>query len=132
MKKRLITFLIFTLLPVSSYAQQPGLNQQQMQQLMHQAQQMQACMSRLDQNEMIAMSQRAQAIEAEIKSLCVSGKRDEALDKAIQFGRTMADDENVKIARECGEMVREMLPAIDFPTSKADTQGKHICDGYSR
>ncbi len=132
MKKRLITFLIFTLLSVSSHAQHTGLNQEQMQQLMQQAQQMQACMSRLDQKAMIAMSQRAQMMEAEIKTLCLSGKRDEAFEKAIRFGRTMANDEHIKIARECGEMTRGMLPTIDFPTNKDEAQGQHICDTYSR
>ena len=133
MKKQLITLLISSLLPIFTYAQQPGLNPEQMQQLMQNAQQMQECMSRIDQNAMMAMSQRAQAMETQIKSLCQENKRDEALDTAIEFGRSIADDENVKIARECGEMVQGMLPAMEFPTDKNDVQkGRHICDDYSQ
>lgn len=106
------------------------MNQEQMQQLMQQAQQMQACMSRIDQDAMMEMGQKAQAMEAKIKSLCQANKRDEALNAAIKFGRSMANDENVKIARECGEMTRGMLPKIEYPTSKEDARNRHICDVY--
>ena len=102
MNKRIAITIMIILAPFSSQAQQMNLNQEQMQQLMQQAQQMQACMSRIDQTAMIEMGQKAQAMEGKIKSLCQANKRDEALSTAIEFGRSMANDENIKIARECG------------------------------
>ncbi|MCB1983852.1 MAG: hypothetical protein H6936_09635 [Burkholderiales bacterium] len=130
MNKRIAITIMIILAPFSSQAQQMNLNQEQMQQLMQQAQQMQACMSRIDQTAMIEMGQKAQAMEGKIKSLCQANKRDEALSTAIEFGRSMANDENIKIARECGEMTKGMLPRMEFPTSKEDTKNRHICDGY--
>ena len=134
MKKQLSALFILTLIPITGLTQQPGISQEQMQQLMQQAQQMQACMSRVDQSAMMEMGQKAQAVEAKIKSLCQAGKRDEALDTAIAFGRKMADDENIRIARECGKMAQKMLPDFKFPTSKAEAeaQNSHICDAYAQ
>lgn len=130
MKKQVIMFFIFILAPLSGQTQQMELNPDQMQQLMQQAQQMQACMSRIDQQAMAAMTEKAQAVEAKINSLCKANKRGEALNIAIEFGRTMADDENIKMARECGEMARAIMPEIKFPTSEADAKKHHICDAY--
>jgi len=112
------------------FAQPPELNQQQMQQLMQQAQQMQACMSRIDQQALMAWSEKAQAVNAEIKSLCKTGQQNKALDVAIDFGRAMTKDENLKIARECGEMARGMIPDMQYPTSKEEAKERHICDMY--
>lgn len=124
--------LLFGSILMSSvvFAQQPELNQQQMQQLMQQAQQMQACMSRIDQQALMAWSEKAQAVNTEIKSLCKTGLQDKALDVAIDFGRTMAKNENLKIARECGEMARGMIPDMQYPTSKEEAKERHICDMY--
>jgi len=124
--------LLFGSVLVSSivFAQPPELNQQQMQQLMQQAQQMQACMSQIDQQALMAWSEKAQAVNTEIKSLCKTGQQDKALDVAIDFGRTMAKDENLKIARECGEMARGMIPDMQYPTSKEEAKERHICDMY--
>jgi len=124
--------LLFGSVLVSSvvFAQPPELNQQQMQQLMQQAQQMQACMSRIDQRSLMAWGEKAQAVTAEIKSLCTAGQRDKALDLAIDFGRTMANDDNMKIAQECGEMARGIMPGMTFPTSKEEVKERHICEMY--
>ena len=130
MKNQITAIFFVVLIPFSIQAQQLNLNPEQMQQLMQQAQQMQACMSRIDQEAMQAMAQKAQAMESEIKSLCQAGKRSEALNKAIEFGRAMAKDDNIIIARECGEMAKGMLPEMDFPTSQEEARRRHICDGY--
>ena len=121
--------LFFGSILISSvvFAQQPELNQMQLQQLMQQAQQMQVCMSRIDQQALMAWSEKAQAVTADIKSLCKAGQRDKALDIAIEFGRAMAKDENLKIAQECGEMARSMMPDMSFPTSKEEVKERHIC-----
>lgn len=132
MKKQLTVLFILALIPVAGYTQQTGFNPEHMQQLMQQARQMQACMAQIDQNALAALGQRAQTVEAEIKSLCQSGKRDEAMDVAVTFGREMANDDNVRIARECGEMAQKMLPDFKFPTSKAEAKSSHICDVYTQ
>ena len=91
---------------------------------------MQICMSRIDQQALIALSKKAQVVSNEIKSLCQANQRDKALDIAIDFGQKMAKDENFKIAQECGEMSRGILPEMKFPTSKEEVKERHICDIY--
>lgn len=130
MKKHNTLLFIFILVPLLSHAQQPNLNPEQMQRLMQQATQMQACMSKIDQQAMIALGQKAQAMEAEVKSLCQANKRNRAQNTAIEYGLAMSQDENIKIAKECGEMAQGMLPSNHFPASEKELNGRHICDAY--
>ena len=130
MKKQVAVLFIFILIALPGHAQQPSFNPEQMQQLMQQAQQMQDCMSRIDEQAMTALGQKSQAMEAEIKSLCQANKRSQAQSTAIKFGISMSQDENIKIVRECGEMAMGMLPKMDFPTNEKDLKGRHICDSY--
>ncbi len=130
MKKQVSILFILILVPLFGHAQQPSLNPDKMQRLMQQAAQMQACMSRIDQQAMMALGQEAQDVEAEIKSLCQANKRSQALNTAIEFGQSMDQDENIKIAKECGEMAQGMLPSMNFPTSEEDLKERHICDAY--
>lgn len=126
-KLALITAL---LLPCIGYAQYPQMNEQQMQQMMQQATKMQACFAKVDQQALMALGQKAKAMEGEIRALCEEGKRSEAMAKAIKFGLSMSQDENVQAARKCGEMAKGMIPNMDFPSSEKDYEGRDICDGY--
>ncbi|WP_293007210.1 hypothetical protein [Nitrosomonas sp.] len=130
MQKQIVVFIIFMLASLPGYAQQPDFNPEQMQQLMQQAQQMQDCMSRIDQQAMEALGKKSQAMETEIKALCQANKRSEAQNTAIQFGLSMSQDENIKMAKECGKMAMGMMPNMDYPTSEKDLKGRHICDSY--
>jgi len=125
-----ILFISFIFVLPTAKAQPPELNQIPLQQLMQQAQQMQACMSRVDQQALMAWSEKAQVVTAELKMLCKAGHRDKALNVAIDFGRAMAKDENFKIAQECGEMARGMMPDMKFPTSKEEVKERHVCDTF--
>jgi len=86
MNYRLTVLLIFLLTSSLVHSQQLNLNQEQMQRLTQQAQQMQICMSRIDQQALIALSKKAQVVSNEIKSLCQTNQQDKALDIAIDFG----------------------------------------------
>ncbi|PSJ17700.1 hypothetical protein [Nitrosomonas supralitoralis] len=130
MQKQIAAFIIFMLASLPGYAQQPNFTPEQMQQLMQQAQQMEECMSGIDEKAMEALGKKSQAMEAEIKSLCQANKRSQAQSTAIQFGLSMSQDENIRIAKECGEMAMGMLPKMDYPTSEKDLKGRHICDSY--
>lgn len=116
--------------PLLAQAQQPGISQEQMQKMMQQAEQMQACFAKIDQQALMAIGEKAKAMESEVKALCQAGKRSKAQQKAIAFGLKMSKDKNIKTARECGEMMRGMLPKMDYPVSEDDFNGTHICDGY--
>lgn len=127
MNKLLILLFASMLAPLTAQAQQPGgMSQEQMQRMM----QMQTCFAKVDQQALMALGQKAQAMETEVKKLCKAGKRGEAQSTAIKFGLAMSKDKNVQAARECGEMARGMMPQMDYPTSEKDFEGGHICDGY--
>ncbi len=128
MKTSIILWPVLFTVSVAIQAQQSGISHEQMEQLMQQAQQMQTCMARVDQQELMALGQRVQAMEEEVSSLCQAGKRSEAQSTVIKFGIAMSRDKNVQAARECGEMMRGMMPKIDYPTSEKDFKGDHVCD----
>ena len=130
MQKQIAAFIIIILASLPGHAQQPNVNPEQMKQLMQQVQQMQDCMSRVDQQAMEEIGKKSQAMEAEIKSLCQANQRSEAQSTAIRFGLSMSQDENIKIAKECGKMAMGMLPKMDYPTSEKDLKDRHICDSY--
>ena len=67
MKKLAITILC--LLPVISFAQNPmGMSEADMQKMMQQMQEAQACMEKIDQSELERLEKKAQSFEAETKS----------------------------------------------------------------
>jgi len=125
-----LAVVISLLVSFGTQAQQPVMSQEQMMQMMQQAQQMQACFAKVDQQALMALGQKAQAMESEIKKLCQANQRSEAQSTAIQFGLEMSQDKNIKAARECGEMAQGMIPKMNYPTSEKDLEGRHICDGY--
>lgn len=130
MKTHMAVIIALLLIALGVQAQQPGMSQEQMMQMMQQAQQMQACFAKVDQQALMALGQKAQAMESEIKTLCQANKRSEAQSTAIKFGMEMSQDKNIKAARECGEMAQGVMPKMNYPTSEKDLDGRHICDGY--
>ncbi len=131
MKKLYSLMAMALVMPTVALAQQPaGMSQEQMMQMMQQAQKMQECMSRVDQQALMQIGQRAKEMESEVKALCQAGKQKDAERTAMKFGLEISGDENVKTARECGEMMRGSMPDIKYPTSEKDFKDRNICDGY--
>jgi len=126
MKLSIIAF--FVLLPVVTLAQQSSMNEQDMQKMMEQAQKMQACMQGLDQNELKRLEQSSHQMEAEIKALCADGKRQEAENKAMAYAMEISKDPTVTTMRQCGEMMKGVLPQMPFVNQDATSSSKHICD----
>ena len=130
MKK--MTFSLFLLLSSSIYAQMPpGMDQAQMQQMMQQMQSMQTCMQNIDQGEMKAFEQRAREMEAEVKSLCAQGKRDQAQSVAMAFGMEVAKSPSMQAMKKCGEHMKGFLPKMPMPTgdeSDSESTRHHVCD----
>jgi metal-dependent amidase/aminoacylase/carboxypeptidase family protein len=126
MKKIIQLFLI--MVSMSVFAQQ-GMSEAEMQQMMQQAKEMEACMADIDQDALMSMSEKAKAMEQEVKSLCQSNKRDEAQKRAMEFGREIAVNDEMEKMRQCGEMMRGMMPKIGMPTVE-EMKKRHICDDY--
>ena len=133
MKKLTITLLC--LMPITSFAQNPmGMSEGDMQKMMQQMQAAQACMEKIDQSELDALEKKANQIEAEMKSLCASGKRDEAQEKAMVYMKQVVNSPAVKQAKRCGEMMKDsmqgMMPDAPFMNEDKDYTSQHVCDSY--
>ncbi|MCQ8129726.1 hypothetical protein [Methylomonas rivi] len=130
MNKRLLISLL--LLPLAAPAQNMGRmpTEAQMQQMMQQAQSMQNCMANIDEAEMEAFQQKAEAMDAEVKALCAAGKRDAAMARAMAFGKETAQSSIMQDMKKCGEGMKNMMPMLP-KTAQAPAEGgkpRHICD----
>lgn len=129
--KTVINLLTLVLAPVAANAQLGNMSETQMQQMMQQGLKMQQCFSQIDPSAMERLSERGQAIEAEITALCQAGHRDQAEGKAISFAREMANDSAVQTMKKCGEGMIEMLPKIVAERDDSEQRAprdRHICD----
>lgn len=130
--KTVINLLMLALMPVAANAQFGNMSEAQMQQMMQQGLKMQQCFSQIDQAAMERLSERGQAIEAEITALCQAGERDQAEEKAISFAREMAGDPAVQTMKKCGEGMIDLLPKIvaeqDDNERGEGSRSRHICD----
>jgi hypothetical protein len=123
-----ILSLIF---PVMAIAQNyPGMSGSDMQNMMLQMQKMQACMQSVDQSRLKVYEQQANKVEAEVKSLCASGKRDEAQQRAIAFSQEFTGDPDVRKMMECTKMMSSAMPKMPFmdQANEPGDSDKHICD----
>ena len=93
---------------------------------MKQMQQMQACMAKIDQSRLEAISARAEAMNREIKALCDAGKRDVAQNKAIEYGKEISSAPVMQEMQKCGEMAKGMMQQM--PLTQEDYADRHVCD----
>lgn len=134
---------ILILFPVVVFAQgQPGMPpnmqqmdmekmQRQMQQMdMGKMQEMMACMKGIDRSALEGLEVEGKQMEAEVGVLCRSGKRDEAQDKAMAYGKEMMSKPELKKMRECGKMAAGMMPQMPFENIEEENKNRHVCDDF--
>ena len=122
----LISLLV--LLPVILIAGN-DMSEEQMQKIMEQAQKIQACMEKIDQSALENIVIRGQAMEKEIRSLCLTGKRDIAQKKAIAYGREINSSREMKEMQKCSAIAGDMMNQIpDMQNMLKDDKNKHVCD----
>jgi predicted transcriptional regulator len=126
---KIIRIAILTLLPAAAAAQPPqGMSEQDMQKMMQQMQEFQACMQDVDQAKMKQLEQRSKQFNAEIKSLCAKGKRDEAQQKAMAMYKKMSNDPVMKKLTECGKKLKDAAQQMPFTMPMEEHKDKHVCD----
>ncbi len=106
------------------------MSDEQMQQMMEQAEKMGQCMQGIDEsaiNELAAMSEKMQA---EIKELCEAGNRKEAEKRAIKLGTEIANSRQMKELQKCGAMARQMMHNMPSVTENMEKNNSHVCDQY--
>ena len=95
--------------------------------MMHQMEQMESCMENIDDAKLEQLSERSEQVNTEIEALCARGKRDEAQQRAVAYGREMAENPTVSQLRKCGTPLQGMFPATEMMQEKDYTQS-HVCD----
>jgi len=133
MKKLAITLLC--LIPITSFAQNPmGMSEADMQKMMQQMKDAQACMEKIDQSGLDALQKKAEKFEAEMKSLCASGKRKKAQETAMLYMKEIVNNPAVMEAKRCGEMMKGMMQGMaqNMPLMNEDKDysSMHVCDSY--
>ena len=128
--KRLSVTLLLILPAISAAQNYQNMSEADMQKMMQQMQQVQACMAGIDQTELKKFEVRANQMEADINALCAKGKRDEAQQEAMTFGKEVASTPTMQKMRECGKMMEGAMPGMptmhDYASGENDNQ--HICD----
>jgi hypothetical protein len=128
---KILTGILALLFPLMATAQNyPGMSEGNTHNMMLQMQKMQTCMQDVDQSRLQEFEQRASKMEAEVKSLCASGKRDAAQQQAMDFGQKVAADPDMQKMVECGKMMSSVMPQMQFmgQANEPNTSVKHVCD----
>ncbi len=120
--------LVFVFVPAFAMAQSNSGMSEDMMKMMEQAQKAQACMQDIDTSEFERLEKEGNKMEAEIKALCDSGKRDQAQDQAIAYSKEMMAMPAMQKMRECSELMRGMLPEMPFDNFEEEFKNKNICD----
>jgi hypothetical protein len=126
-----LTGILTLLFPLMVTAQNyPGMSEGGAQNMMLQMQKMQTCMQDVDQSRLKEFEQQSSKIEAEINSLCASGKRNEAQQKAMDFGREVTGDPDMQKMVECGKMMSGVMPMKPYmgQINETDKSVEHVCD----
>ncbi|MBU0675108.1 MAG: hypothetical protein KJ950_10730 [Proteobacteria bacterium] len=128
--KMLLT-LLFGLIPFLAGAQDyQGFNQADIGKMMQQAEILQQCMDKVDKAELDAIDRRSEELEAKLKALCEAGKRDEAQNTAVAFGKEILANPALVQMKKCGDLTQEMLPPEQRQPSEYDFDfsQNHVCD----
>jgi len=118
--------LLFLLSTAASAQNSPGMGGMDMQKL----QEMQSCMSKVDQEQLKALEQGHNEFDAEVKALCAGGKRDEAQEKALSYAKEMMKNPAIQTIRKCSEIAQGMMPDMPFMNQDVDPADQHVCDSY--
>jgi hypothetical protein len=129
MKTFIALFLL--LLPTTLFAQNYGnMNKGDMQKMMQVMQQVQECMSNIDQTKLNELQARSEQATQNIDALCAQGKRDKAQKQAMAFGKKITSDPTVQQMRTCGKMAEGAVPMTGMVETYDEKTyaNRHVCD----
>ena len=122
--------LAFIILPVLTVQAGQEMSEEQMQQMMEQAQKMQECMAKIDQTVMEALAAKAEKMHKDMKALCAAGNRDRAQSVAISYGKEVSATKEMKAMVKCSEMATGMMQQMPMMQNlDKDYEKHHVCDG---
>ncbi len=124
-----LVFILIGLTIQTAQAAPQGMSEEQMQQMMKQAEEMQKCYGNIDQSFFKNLETKGKKMEAEVKALCKAGKRDKAQDTAMKFGKEMAASKEIQAMKKCGAMAEQMMAQMPMMTPDMTDKSAHVCDG---
>lgn len=115
---------------IQEILQQVQQNPENFQRLLKQANDMQACLSRLAPDTMDRLRVRGEEMVADIRALCVAGERDMAASRALQYAQEMAASPDLRAVEECGSMAAQLMADLPFagPEAAEGAGPAHVCD----
>lgn len=105
-----------------------GMSEEQMQQMMKHAEEMQQCLGQVDQGAMKQLEAKSRKMQAEVKALCDAGKRDQAQSAAVQYGKDIANSGAMRELMKCGEMAKQMMGQMSIMSPEQLENTGHVCD----
>ena len=120
--------LCLVILPLQTVHGDTAMSEQQMQQMMKQAEEMQKCFGSLDQSVFAALESKGKVMEAEIKALCQAGKRDQAASSAMKFAKEIANSKELQSMKKCGAIARKMMAKMPMIAPENSERSGHVCD----
>jgi len=126
--KKLAMGLILVIPMTSSAQNYMEMNQADLEKMLQQVDQIQSCLEKIDQSQLKALDTRTQKMEAEVQSLCASGKRDAAQAKAIAYGNEIRNDSTMRMLAECGGMMEDATTGASYTDLQKAGAEYHICD----
>jgi hypothetical protein len=126
----MIGMMLFLLFPVVAAAQNPNMQNIDMEKMMQAVQEMQQCMAKVDQGELKKLEQETEEMEAEFRTLCEQGKRDKAQNEAIKFSKKLMTNPTLMQMKECAEITKGFVPegAMEGDDEIFDPSKDHVCD----
>ena len=127
--KTILSVLALMFMSLSSIA---GVSDEQMQDMMKQAEVAQQCFEKIDKSQFQQMQIEVNQMQSELKALCNAGKRSEAMNAAMKYQKKYDNNSEIEQMKKCADMMKGMManipamPGLNIP-SEADTE-KHICD----
>jgi len=125
---RLSTTLLLILPAVSVAQNYQAMDEAGTEKMMQQMQQAQACMAGIDQAALQKFGERANQMDASVKALCASGKRDEAQQEAVTFAREVSNNPSMRKMQECSKMMSGIPGMPSIPQGASEDDNRHICD----
>lgn len=119
MKKLIASTLFMSTLSVHAYGQFSHLPEDTAR-MLGSADEVGACMSKLDQDYLARLSDKNEAKEREIRRLCEAGKRTEAQIEAESLARELMADPQIQKSMECTALL-----GLD---EDDEDEGIHVCD----
>jgi hypothetical protein len=108
-----------------------ALQNEGMQNLMLNMQEIQNCMAKIDQNELLALSEQAQATQTKIESYCESNDTENAKKSALELANTIKNSTAAKKAQEClkdiPDMMKGHIQGADINQLQSELEKKDVC-----